>query len=101
MSSSGLKIIEIEKGIDLLLEKVSTLSTLVNTKENRIEELTAELDSLKVENKVLKTEKSDWINNSQFENKSTSPAVVDSEAYNQKIDDLVTEINNCISLLNT
>lgn len=100
MSSSNPKLVEIENGVDLLLEKVGSLSSLVKDQAARIDLLNTELSEVTAQKEHLASENVALMAKIQSELSQSVPPVVDEAAYNQKINELVKEINQCISLLN-
>lgn len=100
MSSSNPNLAKIEKGVDLLLEKISSLSILVKNQEERIDLLNSENKKLQTEISILEAEEIRLKAEIQQKTATSAPDVFDKSTYNQKINDLVKEINSCISLLN-
>ncbi|MFD1551222.1 hypothetical protein DNU06_13120 [Putridiphycobacter roseus] len=100
MSSSNPNLAKIEIGVDLLLDKISSLSLLVKNQEERIDLLNADNVKLRSEINGLEAEKVRLKAEIQSKANNSAPSVFDKSAYNQKINDLVKEINSCISLLN-
>ncbi len=100
MSSSNPNLAKIEKGVDLLLEKISSLSLLVKNQEERIDLLNSENKKLQTEISILEAEEIRLKAEIQQKTATSAPDVFDKSTYNQKINDLVKEINSCISLLN-
>ena len=102
MSNSNSKVLRIEEGVDQLIEKIDALSALVKNQEERIEMLTNQVNEFTSENERL----ADL--NTALELKmqqtvftpQTDDSGIDKAAYNHKINELVKEINACISLLN-
>ncbi|MFK8046300.1 MAG: hypothetical protein AB8B72_12465 [Crocinitomicaceae bacterium] len=101
MSSSNPKLVELEKGVDLLLEKVKALTSVVNNQEERIDLLTNELSAVSSEKANLESENIALMAKVQAQLNESVPPLLDPDAYNQKINELVKEINSCISLLST
>ncbi|MFK8038837.1 MAG: hypothetical protein AB8B74_11140 [Crocinitomicaceae bacterium] len=101
MSSSSPKLVDLENGVDLLLKKIIALTTLVNDQEERIDLLTNELSEVSSQKAGLASENLALLAKVQAQLPQSNPAVVDQDAYNRKINELVKEINSCISLLNT
>ncbi len=100
MSSSNPKLVDLENGVDLLLKKISSLTSLVNDQEERIDLLTNELSTVSSHKAKLESENVALMAKIQSQLNQNGPQVVNQEAYNQKINELVKEINSCISLLN-
>lgn len=101
MSSSNPKLVTLENGVDLLLEKIKSLTTLVSDQDERLDLLTNELSKVSSEKANADSENIALMAKIQSQSSQTGAPVVDQDAYNQKINELVKEINNCISLLNT
>lgn len=101
MSSSNPKLVALENGVDLLLKKINTLTALASDQEERIELLTNELSKISSEKASIASENIALMAKMQSQLNQTVPPVVDQEAYNQKINELIKEINGCISLLKT
>lgn len=101
MSSSSPKLVALENGVDLLLEKIISLTTLVNDQEERINLLTNELSAVSSQKVSLESENVALKAKLQSQLSQSNAPVVDQETYNRKINELVKEINSCISLLNT
>lgn len=101
MSDSNSKILEIEQGLDHMIQKITALSDLVKNQEERIDMLTKSNDQFSAENTALKTENSRLQTELQAaQSAGDNTPVVDEAAYNHKINELVKEINSCIALLN-
>jgi chromosome condensin MukBEF ATPase and DNA-binding subunit MukB len=101
MSSSNPKLVAIENGVDLLLKRINSLTALINDQGDRIDLLTNELSDTSDQRASLESENVALMAKIQGQLNQSSPApIVDQEAYNQKINELVKEINSCISLLN-
>lgn len=100
MSSSNPKLVALENGVDLLLERINSLTALVNDQSVRIDLLTKELGDISTEKANLESDNIALKAKLQSQINQSSAPVVDQAAYNQKINELVKEINNCISLLN-
>ena len=56
MSSSNSKLVDLENGVDLLLEKINSLTTLVKDQEERIDLLTNELSNISSQKAKIESE---------------------------------------------
>ncbi len=102
MSNSNSKLSEIEQGIDQLVSKISSLNDLVKSQEEKIEMLTEKNNNFSEKNErleILNQELEEKVKKTGESSGSDVPEI-DTEAYNHKINELVKEINACISLLN-
>ncbi len=96
MSDSKELIVKLESGVDALIDKVSKLSLIVKNQEKKLEELEKLTENYKVENLRLTKEVEDLQQKIQ-NNNSDSEQI---GQYKSKINELVKEIDTCISLLN-
>ncbi len=96
MSDSKELIVKLERGVDALIDKVSKLSLIVKNQEKKLEELEQLKENYKVENLRLTKEVEDLQQKIQSNNSDSEQI----GQYKTKINELVKEIDTCISLLN-
>ncbi len=96
MSEANQLIKNLERGVELLIEKVTSLTEVVNNKDQKIEELKRLNQVYKTENDSL-NEKITRLNTQVQESNSDSEKI---GQYKTRINELVNEIDSCISLLN-
>jgi DNA repair ATPase RecN len=96
MSDSKELISKLENGVDALLDKVTKLSLIVKNQEQKLDNFAKLNENYKVENLRLTQEVKDLQHKIQ-ENNSDSEQI---GQYKSKINELVKEIDMCISLLN-
>jgi uncharacterized coiled-coil DUF342 family protein len=96
MSESKELINKLEEGVDALIDKVSKLSLIVKNQEEKIEELVLQNESLKNENLELTNKNKQLVDKIQVSHSGSDQL----SQYKSKINELVKEIDTCISLLN-
>ena len=96
MSEANQLIKKLEQGVDTLITKVSSLSVVVKTQEDKIEELTRLSDNYKEENTGL----NDSVNRLKVKIQNSNSDSEKIGQYKLRISELVKEIDSCISLLN-
>lgn len=96
MSDSKELIVKLENGVDALIDKVSKLSLIVKNQEKKLDELEKLKENYKVENLRLTKEVEDLQQKIQSNNSDSEQI----GQYKSKINELVKEIDTCISLLN-
>jgi len=96
MSDSKELINKLESGVDALIDKVAKLSLIIKNQEQKLAELTRLTENYKVENLRL-TQEVEGLQQKIQENNSDSEQI---GQYKSKINELVKEIDTCISLLN-
>lgn len=96
MSESKELINQLENGVDALIDKVSKLSLIAKNQEEKLEELKHLTENYKVENLRL-TKEVETLQEKIQANNSDSEQI---GQYKTKINELVKEIDTCISLLN-
>ncbi len=96
MSESKELINQLENGVDALIDKVSKLSLIAKSQEEKLEELKHLTENYKVENLRL-TKEVEALQQKIQANNSGSEQI---GQYKSKINELVKEIDTCISLLN-
>lgn len=98
MSNPEGKFLALENSIDSLLERMESLTTLAKKQTLRIEGLSKELEACELLNDQLKLDNSDLKQN--VINSNNNNEIEKVEIHNQRINELVKEINETISLLN-
>ena len=102
MSILDSKVIEIENSVEQLITKTVSLSDIVKNQESKIELLSKEIKKLTSNNKELE-DINDALSLRLKSTESQSESKMqgfDNTTYNHQINELVKEINACISLLN-
>lgn len=96
MSEANQLIEKLEQGVDALLNKVSELSVVVENQKDKIDELTRLSENYKEENASLSDNVSRLKTKIQDSNSDSEKI----GQYKTRINELVKEIDSCISLLN-
>jgi len=102
MSNSNAKVLEIEQGVDQLVDKIGVLSDLVKDQEGRISVLIEQLGEATRNSEELAKLNAALETKLQMDSTAVSSdeEASDRSTHNHKINELVKEINTCISLLN-
>lgn len=96
MSNSKELIIKLERGVDALIDKVYKLSLIVKSQEQKLGDLTELVENYKADNYRLTKEIEELQRKIQVKNSGSEQI----RQYKSKINELVKEIDTCISLLN-
>ncbi|HIP37027.1 MAG TPA: hypothetical protein EYG85_09250 [Crocinitomix sp.] len=96
MSNSKELIIKLERGVDALIDKVYKLSLIVKSQEQKLGDLTELVENYKTDNYRLTKEIEELQQKIQVKNSGSEQI----RQYKSKINELVKEIDTCISLLN-
>jgi predicted RNase H-like nuclease (RuvC/YqgF family) len=96
MSEANQLIEKLEQGVEALITKVAKLSVVVKNQEDKIVELTRLSENYKEENNSL----NDNVNRLRAKVQNSNSDSEKIGLYKTRINELVKEIDSCISLLN-